>query len=964
MKSRRKGFAIVLVAALAGLVFLLGATLVVVTRLQAASASYDQRVRLAREHARAAMDIAVAELQEALGRDTSVSFAADTLREETANDFKTAASPTLDQPFWTGASNGGDPVWLVTRELDGDLDEPKAGPTGDDVLLYGNAPGVLGHLKVTVPKEPIKVTGVDGYDADEAKTIGHYGYWVGDLGVKASYALYDKSEKVFHDDYTDNQRARLSQMRIAKPMLGIGGLNTNSTTGSTLDVSNPLRIDAFLNDFQFRDRYGSSSETERFLIGLSESDFEDHFHDFTPLSKGLLVNSETGGFRGDLSTLQTISNDGYDDDILPYVKLAKAVDPTSGSYGNEVYSMRAADENGPSIHPVLTQFYLGYSVYLVPTGDFVTSDLVLDFSGGFELWNPFSTSLKAENLRLEVKGLPRVFVDLNTDTTIDLAALDEQPVFSIPATVAGSGFWEPGQIATFTGPRSSNAVSSPFVLSEGIGWLSSSSNRVVVDNLEHVVSGVHSSIICSFVDGLGADASANITVELYLDLPESVDQDEGGADVLLAEYALPAGSEFTCVDVVDTTPLGSANTSFGFSWEILDPSGGHLSNYNPFDGSLESSSLDSLQLDSGSGVNVEHGLELASNDLILAPNPTESDETRSAKYDLSALQLPKQELVSVSHLASAYGNSFTAGDIGEPSGALNSLYDSHFFSTVGLPGGDWDESKGLANSGYLAKPGVAKAELQSTDSAAGLFAHGMFNVHSTSIDAWASLLKGRPVVESDNWYDDFEALEGDDGNDELDESVYLFFNYPYSAEDRFLVSPDVSGEAGPKRASFNQSMIGFTESEVELLALHIVSNIRQRLQGVGDYNDALNKGPFSSLQEFVDSEVLKNAISDAHDAIKVGGDSVFNPSWVFTGSNREFRQSTILNLISPYLSVRSDTFLVRAYGDAVDPSDETRIWARAYCEAIVQRTHEVVDVAFNERKFEIVAFRWISPSEI
>lgn len=62
------------------------------------------------------------------------------------------------------------------------------------------------------------------------------------------------------------------------------------------------------------------------------------------------------------------------------------------------------------------------------------------------------------------------------------------------------------------------------------------------------------------------------------------------------------------------------------------------------------------------------------------------------------------------------------------------------------------------------------------------------------------------------------------------------------------------------------------------------------------------------------------------------------------------------------LAVRSDTFRVRSYGDAVNPATgETE--SRAYCEAIVQR---IADPAGGNpgRRFSIIYFRWLGPDDI
>jgi hypothetical protein len=57
----------------------------------------------------------------------------------------------------------------------------------------------------------------------------------------------------------------------------------------------------------------------------------------------------------------------------------------------------------------------------------------------------------------------------------------------------------------------------------------------------------------------------------------------------------------------------------------------------------------------------------------------------------------------------------------------------------------------------------------------------------------------------------------------------------------------------------------------------------------------------------------------------------------------------------PWLTVRSETFRIRAYGDAVG--------SVAYCEAIVQRTPEMMPDG-SGRRIVITYFRWLTPSDI
>jgi len=87
-------------------------------------------------------------------------------------------------------------------------------------------------------------------------------------------------------------------------------------------------------------------------------------------------------------------------------------------------------------------------------------------------------------------------------------------------------------------------------------------------------------------------------------------------------------------------------------------------------------------------------------------------------------------------------------------------------------------------------------------------------------------------------------------------------------------------------------------------------------------------------------------------------------------------QGDVLQVIGPALAARSDTFVIRAYGDAYDAAGHLQ--ARSWCEAIVQRIPEPLqpdgsglnpkqkDNAEPDfgRRFVMKRFRWLRPEEI
>ena len=111
------------------------------------------------------------------------------------------------------------------------------------------------------------------------------------------------------------------------------------------------------------------------------------------------------------------------------------------------------------------------------------------------------------------------------------------------------------------------------------------------------------------------------------------------------------------------------------------------------------------------------------------------------------------------------------------------------------------------------------------------------------------------------------------------------------------------------------------------------------------------------------------------DAENQAGAPVGEAGQLLSHSSGFVTSADILSMIGPALAARGDTFLVRTYGDAVNPATgETA--ARAWLEAVVQRTIEPVTPAgatgaarFQPgddfgRRFEIVSIRWLGPDDI
>ena len=177
-----------------------------------------------------------------------------------------------------------------------------------------------------------------------------------------------------------------------------------------------------------------------------------------------------------------------------------------------------------------------------------------------------------------------------------------------------------------------------------------------------------------------------------------------------------------------------------------------------------------------------------------------------------------------------------------------------------------------------------------------------------------------------------------------------------------------------------------SDKQIEDLAEEIVKEVKSR-------------GPFQSMGEFVNRRLvsselgLKGALQAAIDRAGINKSSTVatfvNTTYPYrtnipepytgTGTPGWLTQADLLNALGPYITVRSDTFTIRAYGEARD--DDDNVLARSWCEAVVQRVPEWVDDDPSDnvtelpqdltptnakfgRRFEVVSFRELSSREL
>lgn len=227
-----------------------------------------------------------------------------------------------------------------------------------------------------------------------------------------------------------------------------------------------------------------------------------------------------------------------------------------------------------------------------------------------------------------------------------------------------------------------------------------------------------------------------------------------------------------------------------------------------------------------------------------------------------------------------------------------------------------------------ASPEALKSRLEGPARAARLASHlmveGGFNINSTSVEAWTAMLASLRGA---------EPASGEK-----------------TAQSRFRHIL----KGAPVGMAENDPWSGFrtlSDDDLERLATNLVAEIKVR-------------GPFLSLGEFVNRRIttdrslgLSGAIQSALDKSGLNQNASYakftttaypnpenlpNPN---TGTNTPgwLSQADVLTALAPYITPRSDTFIVRGMGEARDA--EGKVTARVILEAVVQRVPDFVDPA-------------------
>lgn len=392
-------------------------------------------------------------------------------------------------------------------------------------------------------------------------------------------------------------------------------------------------------------------------------------------------------------------------------------------------------------------------------------------------------------------------------------------------------------------------------------------------------------------------------------------------------------------------------------------------------------------------------------------------------------------------VGSGYLDPVGGADFGPPAQVLydqsyllnHALWDRYFFSTIPdapvLPD-TLPNSRHLFASRSGARPPIADllADTQGRETASHLLLDGGFNINSTSVDAWRAFLGGTFNLL-------FNPLNPSDANPSATESPA-----DTAAFSRFRRPRNSWQEVVPTSSANMVNYYGgyrrLSAAELDGLAQRLVAEVRERgpFLSVAEFVNRSLSGPTDrtrlkgALQAAIDDEAnptpttrlnfvaeqanttsgggrhtttpqgntnaknndsyapFADVVAPYHRAAYVGynTNSLITPAGSYTRNDAYFpgylTQADLLSTLGATATARSDTFVVRAYGEILNPVTR-EVEGRAWCEAVVQRLPEYLnsaqDEAFTEvasltdtssrrlgRRFQVVSFRWLTAEDI
>jgi len=686
-----------------------------------------------------------------------------------------------------------------------------------------------------------------------------------------------------------------------------------------------------------------------------------------------------------------------------------------------------------SVAPVITDFLLQFGLNR-PGANLVNAKARL-YLGLWNPYSAALVPPAApDELTLEIRGLPALTpldslgasgaaIDLQASLPAALAGPDGALVVKLPFGVASSGSasdrasWLPGRLYFWTTPTGASPGATLQFYDKNIsaaGWAYPAAGLAGAASSPLGVSvPAASGLTLTLKSKAGVLATYRLPAFLGVELqPSATASWKFGYSFRLAQ---PSSLDSARTWLQDYDPREPAPPLVAF--DRFDPNLTIPSVWDPAVYNLASAPITSQHLDQ----------------YLLYRTGGTSVKAVSANNDVPLFELPRLPLLSVGelqHLRIPGRRPFAIGNAW--GGAANGVFDRFFFSglpatgsapdlALGVPPPNWNLA--VVEARAASSPPLDLATVRdglNPLSSRFLLQRGGFNVNAVSRVAWRAVLSGVRFLPGGGTLGEADAAAwplrraeisnvagtatlgsqageavrqetfAQDATLGLGEAAPVFLRFPQSAQETYYWEPglatraqqlstqtyrmgvrganaSVSDPARPAQAQYHH----LTTDQLEELAGQIAALVAAKARRPD------GGGPYRTMEEFLAPRApgAPSLLEEAIDRAGLNPRELTAENTSLTGpgfGSLTLTPADLLTALAPYLKTRSDTFVIRAYGEHVNPATG-RVGFRAWAEATVQRYPDPVDptddmaqpaAAGLGRRFRISSFRWLNPSEI
>ena len=948
-----RGFALVLILSLLTFLMLLVVTLATSLRIETQTSFNNQQWSKARQHALMGLNIGLGQLQQLAGPDRRMTATGGMVDEK------------YDLPdgreYWAGvwdASGGNFSGWLTSDAIDDPSESlitrsaPDPDASDQSVWLVnrsvdpnGTSAGGAEAGKIAIGKRPIRSTSVPGYAPGDEKVTGNFAYWISDEGVKAS-AL--KMETDLPNTLSTLQKSRSRHL-----------------------INRVTELEHWFNRFDPVDKDTRDSLEQIFsfsqleaLDGISRNGLAENFHRLTPVSLGVLANTlsdSRGGLKKDLSQFHLVS-----DTTLPIGKgvvdfLRHRPSP------DDFLRLRGVSGGGTgdpsfSIPLIATELALRIGFSLPNNGN---GPIDLHWSLRTDLWNSASLPMQStprdvSDLILQIEGFPTLSI---THWTVPGTPSNPRAVYTID--LQNAGFDEipidlyrhmaAGEVRHVYQVGSSPTKVDFIDLTPG----DSDDDRFIIESPDALVT-------------FRLTTPTGELLQEFIDIPyallrtdtlgvQDLSHQTGDWDTeMLLRFWFRFQDEQTIIGADGlgelerwSTEIDPRGPTFAFDHPLIE--------FDPevYSGRSADDFSDRPEFFFGGG------------------------RGRPGRSYFRFFDLPTVEPVSVASLRHLNFPGAGPNYLGNPGARENRAFDELYFSTIPSISNETERLMSMATGFYrrpFSNPHILIRGDPTGDDLVGAremarhtLLFGAFNVNCTSADVWEMILSGN---DREDWK--FRNPETGGSPKTRDVLENPFFRLPFGA-DWHDTYPTDQRRNYPHPSANSWWKSGLQPDQPEWAAAHAVGmreftedQIRELAEAIAQVNREQGE-PATSVADFLDRGILQKAIdrTSVNTIDTSPYDEAVRASRIPRNAPAFLNQADILNTIAPFIQVRSDTFRIRAYGDAINPVTG-KLEGRAWCEAWVQRVPDLVESGSDierpatglGRKFIIKHFKWLDESQI